>query len=102
MHVEQGRISRRTLLNRSLGIAGAGLSAAALAACGSGSGAGGAGGEAQPAKVTQATTLTYWTNLAGADGSKMKELAERFQKETPLVTVEQIQGVAPYFDKVLA
>jgi len=52
--------------------------------------------------VTQPTTLVYWTNLSGADGSKMKELAERYQTETPLVTVEQIQGVTPYFDKVLA
>jgi multiple sugar transport system substrate-binding protein len=93
--------TRRTLLRGSTGL-GASLGAVAIAACGIGSGAGGAGAQARPAKVTQATTLTYWTNLGGADGSKMKELAERFQKETPLVTVEQIQGVAPYFDKVLA
>src|SRR5687767_1037171 len=78
----------------------------ALAACGLGarsSGAGGAGGaELKPAAVTQPTTLVYWTNLGGADGSTMKALAEQYAKETPLVTVEQIQGVAPYFDKVLA
>jgi ABC-type glycerol-3-phosphate transport system substrate-binding protein len=49
-----------------------------------------------------ATTLVYWTNLGGADGSTMKALAEQYARETPLVTVEQIQGVAPYFDKVLA
>jgi multiple sugar transport system substrate-binding protein len=90
--------TRRSMLE---GLAGAG--ALALAACGAGGvGGGGAGGEAQPARVTQATTLVYWTNLGGADGAKMKELAEQYAKETPLVTVEQIQGVNPYFDKVLS
>jgi ABC-type glycerol-3-phosphate transport system substrate-binding protein len=86
---------------RTLGRALTGLTALsalpALAACGG-------GGEAtlNTNTVTQATTLVYWTNLGGADGSTMKELAERFQAETPLVTVEQIQGLNPYFDKVLA
>ncbi|CAA9236836.1 MAG: hypothetical protein AVDCRST_MAG77-1507 [uncultured Chloroflexi bacterium] len=89
--------TRRSILG---GLAGAG--ALALAACGVGGDAGGAGGQAQPAKVTQATTLTYWTNLSGADGSTMKALAEQYAKETPLVTVEQIQGINPYFDKVLS
>ncbi|HXI16360.1 MAG TPA: extracellular solute-binding protein [Chloroflexota bacterium] len=78
-----------------------GAAAALLAACGMGTSTG-SGGEAQAAKVTQQTTLVYWTNLSGADGATMKELAERYQKETPLVTVEQIQGVNPYFDKVLS
>jgi multiple sugar transport system substrate-binding protein len=76
----------------------AGTGALLLAACGLQGGPGGAAGT----KLTQATTLVYWTNLGGADGSKMKELAERYQQEEPLVTVEQIQGVTPYFDKVLA
>src|SRR5688500_1168066 len=89
--------TRRTLM-RALTGSGAALTAPlALAAC-----ADGGGGGAAPARVTQATTLVYWTNLGGADGATMKELAERYQAETPLVTVEQIQGLNPYFDKVLA
>jgi multiple sugar transport system substrate-binding protein len=93
---------RQALTRRALfSTAAVAISPAALAACGVG-GPGGAGGELKPAQVTQATTLVYWTNLGGADGSTMKALAEQYAKETPLVTVEQIQGVAPYFDKVLA
>src|SRR5919202_2776189 len=79
------------------GVAGV---AAALAGCGTSPGPSGAA--SQPAKVTQPAALVYWTNLSGADGARMKELAEQYQKETPLVTVDQIQGVNPYFDKVLA
>src|SRR5688572_13746545 len=84
-------ITRRAMI----AVTGGALGSAALAAC---------GGEAAPqaVKVTQPTTLVYWTNLGGADGSTMKALAEEYAKETPLVTIEQIQGVAPYFDKVLA
>jgi multiple sugar transport system substrate-binding protein len=88
--------TRRTLVRALTGLTALGA-LPALAACGG-------GGEATPSTntVTQATTLVYWTNLGGADGSTMKELAERFQAETLLVTVEQIQGLNPYFDKVLA
>ncbi|HET7771331.1 MAG TPA: extracellular solute-binding protein [Chloroflexota bacterium] len=86
------RITRRALI----GTAGGAFGGAVLAACG--------GEQASPpaVKVTRATTLIYWTNLGGADGSTMKALAEQYARETPLVTIEQIQGVAPYFDKVLA
>jgi multiple sugar transport system substrate-binding protein len=80
-----------------LGGIGAGAALPVLAACGAD-----AGSAVQPAKVTQATTLLYWTNLSGADGATMKALTEQYAKETPLVTVEQIQGVNPYFDKVLS
>jgi multiple sugar transport system substrate-binding protein len=92
--------SRRAIL----GALAAGAGAVA-AACGTGSGAGGAGAAPQsprPAKVTQATSLVYWSNLGGADGSRMKELVQQYVKETPLVGVDDIQGIAPYFDKVLA
>jgi len=95
MFQSASKATRRTILAGALS-----SGAVSLAACG---GAGSTGGAApQAAQVTQATSLVYWTNLAGADGSRMKELAEQFQKETPLVTVEQIQGITPYFDKVLA
>ena len=92
--------TRRHLIAGGATLAGAGLAGAALAACS----VGGAPSAAAPppAKVTQPAALVYWTNLGGADGARMKELAEQYQKETPLVTIEQIQGVAPYFDKVLA
>lgn len=73
-----------------------------LAACGGGSDGRSGAETARPERVSQPVTLVYWTNLSGADGATMKALAERFQSETPLVTLEQIQGVAPYFDKVLA
>ena len=86
-----------------------GAGALVLGACGAGQAPGGAGagtpdgaGGTPGPRITQPTTLVYWTNLSGADGAKMKELAERYQTEAPLVTVEQIQGVTPYFDKVLA
>ncbi|MDQ3702043.1 MAG: extracellular solute-binding protein, partial [Chloroflexota bacterium] len=89
------RKSRRSVLGLGGGL-GAALALPALAACGASAGA------VRPAEVTQPTTLLYWTNLGGADGATMKALAEQYAKETPLVTVEQIQGVNPYFDKVLA
>jgi multiple sugar transport system substrate-binding protein len=84
------------MTRRGILVRGAAAGPLALAACGA------AGDVAPPVKVTQPTTLVYWTNLGGADGSTMKALAEQYARETPLVTVEQIQGVNPYFDKVLA
>src|SRR5437763_1010817 len=94
------KTTRRHLVRCGAALAGSGLAGAALAACGTSSAPN--GGAAPPAKVTQPAALVYWTNLGGADGSRMKELTEQFQKETPLVTVDQIQGITPYFDKVLA
>ncbi len=95
MDSQGGLITRRAAL--ASGLVGV---AAAAAGCGTSSGSGSAAPQA--AKVTQATAIVYWTNLGGADGSRMKELTEQYQNETPLVTIDQIQGVAPYFDKVLA
>ncbi len=94
------RGTRRHTIATGAALAASGLLGATLAACGGSSAPN--SGAPQPAKVTQATAIVYWTNLGGADGSRMQELTEQFQRETPLVTVDQIQGIAPYFDKVLA
>jgi len=83
----------------------AALGGIVAAACGAGGASGGASqgkSEGTPAKLTQPATLIFWTNLSGADGSRMKELAEQYARENPLVTIDQIQGITPYFDKVYA
>jgi multiple sugar transport system substrate-binding protein len=55
-----------------------------------------------PARVTQPASLLYWTILGGADGSRMHALTEQYQRETPLVKIDDIQGVPEFLQKFIA
>ncbi|HEV2122059.1 MAG TPA: extracellular solute-binding protein, partial [Chloroflexota bacterium] len=77
---------------------GALAATSALAAC-----AGGGSAEpATPAKLKQPASLVYWSILGGADGSRMAEMTAQYVKETPLVQIEDIQGVPNFLEKFTA
>jgi multiple sugar transport system substrate-binding protein len=70
---------------------------AASAACGQSG-----GGQSQPVKLTQPASLVYWSILGGADGTRMQEMTRQYVKETPLVQIEDIQGVPDFIQKFIA
>jgi len=74
------------------------VSAAGVAACGVSGGA----TPAAPAKLKEPASLLYWTILGGADGTRMRTLTEQYQQQTPLVKVEDIQGVPDFLQKFIA
>jgi multiple sugar transport system substrate-binding protein len=77
--------------------AGTAATLAALAAA-----CGGADASAQPAKLTQPASLLFWSILGGADGTRMHDMTQQYVAETPLVKIEDIQGVPDFIQKFIA
>src|SRR5947207_10836167 len=77
----------------------AGLVGLVAAACGVG---GQANSAAAPAKLTQPASLLFWSILGGADGTRMHDMTQTYVKETPLVQIEDIQGVPDFIQKFIA
>lgn len=91
-----GGPTRRRVFRVSALLAGGALAASA-AACGLGAQPGSA-----PAKLTQPASLVFWSILGGADGARMKEMTAQYVKETPLVQIEDTQGVPDFIQKFIA
>ena len=87
--------SRRWFL-RSTGALAATGAAVAVAACGAPTDAG------TRTKLTQPASLLFWSILGGADGTRMKEMTAQYVKETPLVQIEDIQGVPNFIQAFIA
>src|SRR5581483_8387241 len=70
-----------------------------LAGCG---GAGGSTASATPVKLTQPASLLFWSILGGADGTRMHDMTQQYVRETPLVQIDDIQGVPDFIQKFIA
>jgi multiple sugar transport system substrate-binding protein len=90
-----GGYSRRTLG----ATGGAALAGAALAAC---TPSGQGGSESAPPRVKEPATLLFWSILGGADGTRMHDMTQQYVQETPLVKIEDIQGVPDFIQKFIA
>jgi multiple sugar transport system substrate-binding protein len=75
------------------------LAGLVAAAC---SGTGQANTTAAPAKLTQPASLLFWSILGGADGTRMHDMTQAYVRETPLVQIEDIQGVPDFIQKFIA
>lgn len=65
--------------------------------------AGAAGGSTSPpAPLKEPASLLYWSILGGADGTRMHDMTARYVNETPLVKIEDIQGVPDFIQKFIA
>jgi multiple sugar transport system substrate-binding protein len=69
------------------------------AACGAGTQS---SSTAAPAKLKEPASLLFWSILGGADGVRMKDMTAQYVKETPLVKIEDIQGVPDFIQKFIA
>lgn len=86
-------ITRRRIL------AGAAVVGAWVAAA---CGVGGAPSEVAAPKLTQPASLLFWSILGGADGTRMHDMTQKYVQETPLVQIEDIQGVPDFIQKFIA
>lgn len=95
------RSRRRGCATRRSVVHGAGvlLASAAAGACGIGTQS---SSTAPPAKLTQPASLLFWSILGGADGARMHDMTAQYVRETPLVKIEDIQGVPDFIQKFIA
>ena len=77
--------------------AGAALAGLGAAAC-----AGQTSGTAAPAKLKEPASLLFWSILGGADGTRMHDMTQQYVNETPLVKIEDIQGVPNFIQVFIA
>src|SRR5688500_9934612 len=89
------RPTRRGLIRMAAALAATGAGVA-VAACGAET-----GGGARP-KLTQPASLVFWSILGGADGTRMHDMTAQYVKETPLVQIEDTQGVPEFIQKFIA
>ena len=101
MERDSGASSRmRSSVTRRRFVRGAGALAGSLAA---GCGVGGQSSDtAAPAKLTQPAQLVFWSILGGADGTRMHDMTQQYVRETPLVQIDDIQGVPDFIQKFIA
>ena len=57
---------------------------------------------AAPAKLTQPASLVFWSILGGADGTRMHDMTADYVKQTPLVQIDDTQGVPDFIQKFIA
>ncbi|MDQ3701130.1 MAG: extracellular solute-binding protein, partial [Chloroflexota bacterium] len=60
------------------------------------------GSTAPPAQLKEPASLLYWSILGGADGTRMHDMTQRYVNETPLVKIEDTQGVPEFIQKFIA
>jgi multiple sugar transport system substrate-binding protein len=94
----RGVMSRRALIRGSAGVLLAGIGVAG-AACATGSPS---TAPAAPAKLKEPASLVFWSILSGADGTRMHDMTGQYVNETPLVKIEDIQGVPDFIQKFTA
>jgi multiple sugar transport system substrate-binding protein len=95
-----GSGSARGHSRRAFGVAGVtALAGAALAAC---TPSGQGGSEGAPVRLKEPATLLFWSILGGADGTRMHDMTQQYVNETPLVKIEDIQGVPDFIQKFIA
>jgi multiple sugar transport system substrate-binding protein len=68
------------------------------AACG----VGGQSNDTARPKLTQQASLVFWSILGGADGTRMHDMTGQYVKESPLVQIDDIQGVPDFIQKFIA
>ncbi len=81
--------------------AGSMSGALALAGCGA-AGTSRSAEPATPVKLTQPASLLFWSILGGADGTRMHDMTQQYVRETPLVQIDDIQGVPDFIQKFIA
>lgn len=92
---QQGTFIRHT--RRGALAAGATFAGTLAAACGIGQQQ-----AAAPAKLTQPASLVFWSILGGADGTRMHDMTASYVKQTPLVQIDDTQGVPDFIQKFIA
>jgi multiple sugar transport system substrate-binding protein len=60
------------------------------------------GTPAAPVRPKEPATLLFWSILGGADGTRMHDLTQQYVRETPLVQIEDVQGVPEFIQKFVA
>jgi multiple sugar transport system substrate-binding protein len=60
------------------------------------------GTPAAPARPKEPASLLFWSILGGADGTRMHDLTQQYVNETPLVQIEDVQGVPEFIQKFVA
>src|SRR3954453_12738312 len=70
----------------------------AAAACGVGA----SSTSTAPAKLTQPASLLFWSILGGADGTRMHSMTQQYVSETPLVKIDDTQGVPNFIQAFIA